>query len=115
MPFFGANRDGSRVSQGVRDWFWLMAMQAGEKAVYDCVKAFSETDTTEDLKRIDVPTLIVQGDDDQVVPIALSSERSAQLVKDATLKVYPGAPHGLAMLPAWQGEFNADLLAFIKD
>ena len=90
----------------MRDWFWLMGMRAGEKAAYDCVRAFSETDTTEDLKRFDVPTLIVQGDDDQVVPIPLSALRSAKLVKDATLKVYPGAPHGLAMLPAWEGRIQ---------
>ena len=98
----------------MRDWFWLMGMRAGEKAAYDCVRAFSETDTTEDLKRFDVPTLIVHGDDDQVVPIPLWALRSAKLVKDATLKVYPGAPHGLAMLPAWKDEFNTDLLQFLK-
>ena len=98
----------------MRDWFWLMGMRAGEKAAYDCVRAFSETDTTEDLKRFDVPTLIVHGDDDQVVPIPLWALRSAKLVKDATLKVYPGAPHGPAMLPAWKDEFNTDLLQFLK-
>ena len=89
-PFYGANRPGSAVSQGVRDWFWLKGMQAGGKAAYDCIKAFSETDLTEDLKRFDVPTLIVHGDDDQIVPIADSALQPAKIVKDTTLKVYPG-------------------------
>ena len=90
-PFYGANRPGPDISQGLRDWFWLLSMQVGFKAAYDCVKAFSETDMTEDLKKIDVPVLIVQGDDDQIVPLDDSGRLPAQIVKDATLKVYPGA------------------------
>jgi non-heme chloroperoxidase len=110
-PFYGANRAGSTVSQGVRDSFWLWSMQVGLKGAYDCVKAFSETDLTEDLKRIDVPTLIIHGDDDQIVPIGASALLSSKLVKDATLKVYPGAPHGL--FATHKDQLNADLLAFI--
>ena len=110
-PFYGANRPGSTVSQGVRDAFWLMSMQAGLKGAYDCIKAFSETDFTEDLKRFDVPTLIIHGEDDQIVPIGASARQSVKLVPGATLKVYPGAPHGLTMTLADQ--FNADLLAFL--
>jgi non-heme chloroperoxidase len=113
-PFYGANRPGAQVSQGIRDAFWFWSMQAGLKNAYDCVKAFSETDLTEDLKRFDVPTLIAHGDDDQIVPIDDSARLSSQIVKDATLKVYPGAPHGLAMLPAFRDTFNNDLLAFIR-
>jgi non-heme chloroperoxidase len=113
VPFYGANRPGADVSQGVRDAFWLWSMQAGVKGAYDCVKAFSETDLTQDLKRFDVPTLIVHGDDDQIVPIQASARRSVELVKDATLKVYPGGSHGLTHLPAFKDQFNADLLAFI--
>ena len=94
-PFYGANRAGAKVSQGVRDSFWLQGMQAGFKGVIDCIKAFSETDFTEDLKKIDVPTLIMHGDDDQIVPIGASAMLSAKLVKDATLKVYPGFSHGM--------------------
>src|SRR5579872_5107634 len=94
-PFFGANRPGSTVSQGLRGSFWRQGMQASLKGVYDCVKAFSETDFTEDLKKIDVPTLIIHGDDDQIVPIANSALLSAKLVKKATLKIYKGASHGL--------------------
>ncbi|MFI5754894.1 alpha/beta fold hydrolase [Streptomyces sp. NPDC051569] len=112
--FYGANRPGSAVSQGIRDSFWMWSMQVGLKGAYDCVKAFSETDFTEDLKRFDIPTLVVHGDDDQIVPIVAAGRKSAQLVKDATLKVYPGAPHGLAQLPAYQDTFNADLLAFLR-
>src|SRR6267378_4162333 len=93
-PFYGANRPGSKVSQGLRDSFWLQGMLAGHKAVYDCIKAFSETDFTEDLKQIDVPTLIMHGDDDQIVPIADSALLSAKIVKGATLKVIVNAPHG---------------------
>jgi non-heme chloroperoxidase len=93
--FYGANRPGSKVSQGLKDSFWLQGMQAGFKAVLDCIKAFSETDFTEDLKKIDVPTLILHGDDDQIVPINDSALLAAALVKGSTLKVYPGAPHGL--------------------
>jgi non-heme chloroperoxidase len=110
-PFYGANRPGSTVSQGVRDAFWLMSMQAGLKGAYDCIKVFSETDLTEDLKRFDVPTLIIHGEDDQIVPIGASARESVKLVKGATLKVYPGAPHGLPMTLADQ--FNADLLSFL--
>jgi len=111
-PFYGANRTGSQVSQGVRDAFWLWSMQVGLKGAYDCVKAFSETDLTEDLKRFDVPTLILHGDDDQIVPFADSALLSSKIVKDATLKVYPGAPHGLMV--THKDQFNADLLAFLK-
>jgi non-heme chloroperoxidase len=111
-PFFGANRPGSKVSQGVRDMFWLWSMTVGLKAAYDCVKAFSETDQTEDLKKFDIPTLIIQGDDDQIVPIADAGLLQAKLVKDAELKVYKGAPHGLTT--THKDQFNADLLAFLK-
>ena len=111
-PFFGANRAGSTVSQGLRDAFWLMSMQAGLKGAYDCVKAFSETDLTEDLKRFDVPTLIVHGDDDQIVPIADSALLSSKIVEGAILKVYPGAPHGLTF--THKEQFNADVLEFIN-
>jgi non-heme chloroperoxidase len=110
--FYGSHRSGAQVSQGVRDAFWLMSMQVGLKAAYDCIKAFSETDLTEDLKRFDVPTLIVHGDDDQIVPIADSAMLSSKLVPNATLKVYPGAPHGLAT--THKDQLNADLLAFLK-
>jgi non-heme chloroperoxidase len=113
-PFYGANREGSTVSQGVRDAFWLWSMQVGLKGAFDCIKAFSETDLTEDLRRIDVPTLIVHGDDDQIVPIDDSARLSAQLIKEATLKVYPGGPHGLAQLPAFRDTFNGDLLRFLR-
>ncbi|MEU8835452.1 non-heme chloroperoxidase [Streptomyces sp. 136MFCol5.1] len=112
--FYGANREGSTVSQGTRDAFWLWSMQVGIKSAYDCVRAFSETDLTEDLKRFDVPTLIVHGDDDQIVPIVAAGEKSSKLVKDATFKVYPGAPHGLAMVPVFADRFNADLLEFAR-
>jgi non-heme chloroperoxidase len=110
-PFYGANRPGSTVSQGIRDDFWRMSMQAGLKGAYDCVREFSESDFHEDLKRFDVPTLIIHGDDDQIVPIGASARESVKIVKGATLKVYPGAPHGLATTLADQ--FNADLLAFL--
>ncbi|WP_328444714.1 alpha/beta hydrolase [Streptomyces sp. NBC_00386] len=113
-PFYGANRDGSTVTQGTRDEFWLWGMTVGIKGAYDCVKAFSETDLTEDLKKIDVPTLIVHGDDDQIVPIVASGDKSSKLVKDAVYKVYPGAPHGLAMVPKFAEVFNADLLDFAR-
>ena len=111
-PFFGANRAGSKVSQGMIDSFWLQGMQAGHKNTFDCIKAFSETDFTEDLKKFDVPTLIIHGDDDQIVPIGAAAIRSSKLVKHATLKVYAGAPHGLAY--THQDQLNTDLLAFIK-
>jgi len=112
VPFYGANRPGSTVSQGLKDSFWLQGMAAGFKAVLDCIKAFSETDFTEDLKKIDVPTLILHGDDDQIVPINDSALFSAVLVKGSTLKVYPGAPHG--MCSTLKNQVNADLLAFIR-
>ena len=110
--FYGANRPGSKVSQGLRDSFWRQGMQAGFKAVVDCIKAFSETDFTDDLKKIDVPTLIMHGDDDQIVPINNSALLSTALVKGSTLKVYPGAPHGLCS--TLKDHVNADLLAFIR-
>jgi len=111
-PFFGANRPGATVSQGVIDSFWLQGMQAGHKNTFDCIKAFSETDFTEDLRKFDVPTLILHGDDDQVVPIGAAALRSATLVRGAILKVYAGAPHGLA--DTHKDQLNADLLAFLK-
>jgi non-heme chloroperoxidase len=112
IRFYGANRPGSTVSQGVRDAFWLMSMQAGLPAAYDCIKAFSETDFTEDLERFDIPTLVIHGDDDQIVPINISGLRTANLIKGATLKVYKGAPHGL--MATNKEQFNADLLQFAK-
>lgn len=111
-PFYGANRPGSKVSQGLRDSFWLQGMLCGHKAAYDCVKAFSETDFTEDLKKFDVPTLILHGDDDQIVPIGASALLSAKLVKGSTLKVIPGAPHG--MCSTLKDQINAELLEFFK-
>ena len=111
-PFYGANRPGATVSQGLRDSFWLQGMLAGHKAVYDCIKAFSETDFTEDLKKFDVPTLILHGDDDQIVPIGASALLSSKLVKGATLKVIPGAPHG--MCSTLKDQVNAELLAFLQ-
>jgi len=112
--FYGANRSGSAISKGLRDSFWLMSMSVSLKGAYDCIKAFSETDLTEDLRRIDVPTLIIHGDDDQIVPIGASAKLSSRIVKDATLEVYPGAPHGLVQAGPYKDTFNADLLAFIK-
>jgi non-heme chloroperoxidase len=111
-PFYGFNRDGAAVSQGVIDNWWRQGMMGGIKAHYDCIKAFSETDFTEDLKAIDVPVLILHGDDDQIVPIADSALLSAKLVKNGTLKVYPGYPHGMCTTHA--DVINADLLAFIQ-
>jgi non-heme chloroperoxidase len=111
-PFFGANRPGAKVSQGMRDAFWLQGMQAGHKNVLDCIKAFSETDFTADLKKFDLPTLVLHGDDDQIVPIGASALASSKLIRNATLKVYPGAPHGLA--DTHKDQLNADLLAFFK-
>jgi non-heme chloroperoxidase len=111
-PFYGANRPGAKVSQGVRDAFWLQGMQGGLKNELDCIKAFSETDFTDDLKKIDVPTLIIHGDDDQIVPIGASALASVKLVKNATLKIYPGAPHGLA--DTHKDQLNADLLDFLR-
>lgn len=111
-PFYGANRPGAAVSQGLRDFFWLQGMMGGIKGQYECIKQFSETDFTDDLKKIDVPTLVVHGDDDQIVPIDDSSRLTAKIVEHATLKVYAGAPHGLTATHAEQ--FNDDLLAFAK-
>jgi non-heme chloroperoxidase len=111
-PFYGANRPNAKVSQGLRDSFWLQGMQAGFKAAFDCIKAFSETDFTEDLKKFNVPTLIIHGDDDQIVPIGASAQLSAKLIKGATLKVYAGAPHGLCS--TLKDEINAELLSFLK-
>ncbi len=112
VKFYGSNRPGSNVSQGLRESFWLQGMQSGLRGVFECIKAFSETDFTEDLKKIDVPTLIIHGDDDQVVPIADSALLTVKLVKRAKLKVYPGAPHGLCS--THKDQMNADLLAFIQ-
>ena len=112
VPFYGANRPGAKVSQGLRDSFWLQGMQAGFRAVIDCIKAFSETDFTEDLKRIDVPTLILHGDDDQIVPIGASAMLSTRIVKKAQLKIYKGGAHG--MCSTAKNEINSDLLAFAK-
>ena len=112
MPFYGFNRPGAKVSQGLRDSFWLQGMMAGLRACYECIKAFSETDFTEDLKKFDVPTLVLHGDDDQIVPINDSALLSVALVKGSTLKVYPGAPHG--MCSTLKDKVNAELLAFIK-
>jgi non-heme chloroperoxidase len=111
-PFFGANRPGAKVSQGMIDWFWLQGMQAGHRNTLECIKAFSETDFTEDLKKFDMPTLIVHGDDDQIVPIGAAALCSSKLVKNATLKIYSGAPHGLAH--THKDQLNADLLAFLE-
>ena len=113
VPFFGYNRPGAKVSQGVLDSFRLQAALGGLPNIYDCIKAFAQTDFTEDLKKFDVPTLIMHGDDDQVVPIGISALVSSKLVKDATLKVYPGLPHG--MCSTHKDLINADLLAFISE
>jgi non-heme chloroperoxidase len=112
LPFYGYNRSGAKISEGVRERWWLQGMAGGVKAHYDCVKAFSETDFTEDLKRFGVPTLILHGDDDQIVPIGASGLLSAKIVNHATLKVYPGFPHGMCTTRAEQ--INADLLSFIN-
>jgi non-heme chloroperoxidase len=112
LPFYGYNRPGAKISEGVRESFWRQGMEAGFPASYFCVKAFSETDLNEDLKKIDVPTLILHGDDDQIVPIGASALLSSKIVKGAKLKVYPGAPHGLCT--TLKDEVNRDLLEFIK-
>ncbi|PRH86160.1 alpha/beta hydrolase [Labrys okinawensis] len=112
LPFYGYNRPGAQVSEGARESFWLQGMLGGLKGQLDCIKQFSETDFTEDLKKIDVPTLIIHGDDDQIVPIGASAHQSVKLIPNATLKVYPGGSHGLTLTQ--QDQFNADLLAFIK-
>ncbi len=111
-PFLGANRPDSKVSKGLRDQFWMQSMQCGLRAAHECIKVFSETDLTEDLKKIDVPTLIIHGDDDQIVPIDDSARLSSKIVKGADLKVYAGAPHGLPMTLA--NRFNTDLMSFVK-
>jgi non-heme chloroperoxidase len=112
MPFYGANRPNAKVSQGLRDAFWLQSMQANLKATFDCIKQFSETDFTEDLKKFDVPTLLIQGDDDQIVPIGSASLLSAKIIPNAQLKIYKGAPHGL--YSTHKDQVNGDLLDFIK-
>lgn len=111
-PFFGFNRSNAKISQGMIDSFWLQGMRSGHKNTFDCIKAFSETDFTEDLKKFDVPTLIIHGDDDQIVPIGAAGLASSKLIKNSTLKVYKGAPHGLA--DTHKEQLNTDLLAFIK-
>jgi non-heme chloroperoxidase len=111
-PFYGANRPGNTVSQGLRHSFWLQSMLCGQKAAYDCIKAFSETDFTEDLKKFDVPTLILHGDDDQIVPIGAAALQSSKIVKGAVLKVIPGAPHG--MCSTLKDQMNEELLAFFQ-
>ncbi len=113
LPFYGYNRDGAHPSQGVRDAFWLQGMMAGFPACYFCIKAFSETDLTEDLKKIDVPTLFLHGDDDQIVPIDAAARAAVKLVKGARLKEYPGAPHG--MCTTHKDAVNKDLLAFLQE
>jgi non-heme chloroperoxidase len=110
--FYGANRAGSSVSEGLRHQFWLQCMQCGLKSAYECVKQFSEVDFTADLKKLEIPTLIIHGDDDQVVPIDVGGKRSAELVKKPALKVYPGAPHGL--VHTLKDQLNADLLSFLR-
>ena len=112
LPFYGYNRPGAKISEGVRELFWLQGMMAGFPASYFCIKAFSETDQTEDLKRFDVPTLVLHGDDDQIVPIGASALLSSKLIKNATLKVYEGAPHG--MCTTLKDRVNEELLAFIQ-
>jgi non-heme chloroperoxidase len=112
IAFYGANRPGANVSQGMLDQFWLWSMQAGAKNAYESIKAFSETDFTEDLKKFDIPTLVVHGEDDQIVPVKDSAKKSGRLIKGAKEIYYPGAPHGLTA--THQDKVNADLLAFIK-
>ncbi|MEJ5087647.1 alpha/beta fold hydrolase [Brucella pseudogrignonensis] len=112
LPFYGFNREGAKVNEGLRENFWLQGMVGSIKGLYDCVREFSEVDYTDDLKKIEVPTLVIHGDDDQIVPIAAAGEKTAKIVKNATLKVYPGAPHGLAETEA--DKFNVDVLEFIQ-
>jgi non-heme chloroperoxidase len=113
MAFYGYNRPGAKISEGVRESFWLQGMMAGFPAAYECIKAFSETDQYEDLKKIEVPTLVMHGDDDQIVPIEIAGMKSSKLIKNAKLKVYKGAPHG--MCTTHKNIINEDLLAFFKD
>jgi len=112
LPFYGYNRPGAKISEGIREHWWLQGMMGGVKAHYDCIKAFSETDFTEDLKKIDIPVIVMHGDDDQIVPIGAAGLMSAKILKKATLKVYPGFPHG--MCTTHPDQINADLLAFFK-
>ena len=112
LPFYGANRPGAAVSQGILDTFWLHSMMAGLKGAFDCIEQFSESDFHDDLKRFDVPTLIVHGDDDQIVPVDASARAAVKLIPNAELKIYPGAPHGLPV--THREQFNADLLEFLK-
>lgn len=112
MPFYGFNRDGAKVSEGLRQSFWLQGMMAGIKGAYDCIQQFSETDFTEDLRKMALPTLLIHGDDDQIVPIDAAARRAVEIAPQATLTVYEGAPHGLTA--THQDRFNADVLAFIK-
>ena len=112
LPFYGYNRPGAKISEGIREHWWLQGMMGGVKAHYDCIKAFSETDFTEDLRKIEIPVLVMHGDDDQIVPIGAAGLMSAKILKKATLKVYPGFPHGMCTTNADQ--VNADLLAFLK-
>jgi non-heme chloroperoxidase len=112
QTFYGANRPGAKVSKGVLDRFWLLSMQCGLLAAHDCIKAFSESDFTDDVKKFDIPTLIIHGDDDQIVPIAVGGDRSSKMIKDAVYKVYKGAPHGL--MATHQQQLNADLLEFAR-
>ena len=112
LPFFGYNRSGAKISKGVQDNFWLQGMLGSHKSQFDTIKAFSETDFTEHLKKIDIPVLVLHGDDDQIVPIDAAGRASAKILKNATLKVYPGFPHGMPITHA--DTINADLLAFIK-
>jgi non-heme chloroperoxidase len=113
LPFYGGNRPGSKLSQGLRDSFWLQCMQAGLKNAYDCIRVFSETDHSEDLKKFDVPTLFLHGDDDQIVPIGASALLAAKIVTGSTLKIYPGAPHGICS--THKDQVNTDLLAFFQE
>jgi len=112
LPFYGFNREGAKINEGLRENFWLQGMVGSIKGLYDCIREFSEVDYTDDLKKIEVPTLVIHGDADQIVPIAAAGEKTAKIVKNATLKVYPGAPHGLAETEA--DKFNADVLEFIQ-
>jgi non-heme chloroperoxidase len=112
LPFYGYNRPGAKISEGIREHWWLQGMMGGMKAHYDCIKAFSETDFTEDLKKIDIPVLVLHGEDDQIVPIDAAGRSSAKILKNATLKTYPGFPHG--MPTTHSDQINADLLAFFK-
>lgn len=112
IPFYGANRPGASVSQGILDQFWIWSMQAGLLHAYDSIRAFSESDFTEDLKKFDVPTLVMHGEDDQIVPVKDSAKKSARLIKGAKEIYYPGKPHGLTA--TFQDQVNADLLAFLR-